>query len=407
MGRTGKNSVASDARGSGVGCAAFFFALLAILSLAVLIVAFLPPVLQINKARSWTAVPCEILVSEVVASGGTRQVRIAYEYRIDGVTHTGDRYQFSDPWIGGRGDREKIIGALRPGTSATCYVDPADPTRAVIERGYTPDLWFGLIPAIFLFIGITGFLGMVMFRSHDRQAGIGYGLSEKSPSPMPMMKRATLFNRPGDQPLVVLEPSGASVRALVFLIIFAAIWNAIVGVMLWQMIGQWQRGRGDVCFSLFIIPFVIVGALMIAVTIHQLLAMFNPRLRLRIRSQELKLGQTTPVEWECIGRWDRISRLRLYLEGAEQTEYRRGTRQYTDHSVFARLDIADIHRDYEIREGKTTFTVPADTVPSFTGGSNRIVWKIRVHGEIHRWPDMKQEIDVTLIPVDIPPDNQS
>lgn len=49
-----------------------------------------------------------------------------------------------------------IVNRYPPGTETTCDVNPRDPTDAVIERGFTSELFYGLIPLMFMLIGARG-----------------------------------------------------------------------------------------------------------------------------------------------------------------------------------------------------------------------------------------------------------
>lgn len=63
---------------------------------------------------------------------------VLYAYRIGGREYRSNRFDFmaflTDS--GGRGKEETrtIVSRYRPGSEATCYVDPTDPTEAVLSR---------------------------------------------------------------------------------------------------------------------------------------------------------------------------------------------------------------------------------------------------------------------------------
>jgi hypothetical protein len=50
-------------------------------------------------------------------------------------------------------------------------------------------------------------------------------------------------------------------------------------------------------------------------------------------------------------------------------------------------------------QGRVTLSVPADSMHSFRADHNRIVWSIMVHGDVPRWPDVKETYDVTVVPM--------
>jgi hypothetical protein len=145
-----------------------------------------------------------------------------------------------------------------------------------------------------------------------------------------------------------------------------------------------------------------VGVGLVVGAFYALLALFNPRCALTLGRGDLALGETAELRWEFTGRFDRIHRLVLRVEGREEATYRRGTSTYTDKNVFYALDLVDTLRPAEIRSGTARFTVPADTMHSLSAGNNRIVWGLVVHGHIHGWPDVKDEYALTVGPLPKP-----
>jgi hypothetical protein len=105
------------------------------------------------RAESWTPTPCTIRSSQNVAvSRKGSRFHIVYEYVVNGVTYRSSRYQFLTSSSKGR---PPIPIELRAGKLATCYVDPADPSEAVLERGIFVDVLFGLFPLLlFLLFGL-------------------------------------------------------------------------------------------------------------------------------------------------------------------------------------------------------------------------------------------------------------
>jgi hypothetical protein len=104
------------------------------------------------------------------------------------------------------------------------------------------------------------------------------------------------------------------------------------------------------------------------------------------------------VAWQVSGRVERIERLRVYLEGREEATYRRGTDTYTDKSTFRTIEIADTTDRREIFSGSVGLVVPEDTMHSFEASNNKIIWDLCVRGDIHRWPDVKDDYPFVILP---------
>jgi hypothetical protein len=276
-----------------------------------------------------------------------------------------------------------------------CYVDPSDPTQAVLERGFTADLLFGLIPLVFVAIGGGGL--MYMRREKHNKVVAGKVDSRKW---LPKVK-----GRPvevsgatkGTVP-VVLKPAGGPGTKLLITMAVAAFWNGIVSVFVVQMVGGWARGKPDMCLTVFLIPFEVIGVVMLGAVVYCGLAFFNPRLTMVVSRASARLGDTLTLAWQIAGRHERIVRLRLWLIGREEATYQRGTSTTTDKSVFAKIPIVDASKAEEIRQGKAIVHIPRDTMHSFDVPNNKIVWVIAAEGEIPRWPDIGQEYRIVVLP---------
>src|SRR5437868_7655480 len=135
----------------GLGC---FFTVFLLIGLITTFFMFLLPLSQIIGARNWRPTPCTILTSKVEShrsskGGTTYSIEVTYAYLVDDQRHESSRYKFTGGSSGGYDAKKAAVDRLSPGTQATCYVNRRDPNDAVLERGFTPDLFLGLIPMIF------------------------------------------------------------------------------------------------------------------------------------------------------------------------------------------------------------------------------------------------------------------
>jgi hypothetical protein len=184
----------------------------------------------------------------------------------------------------------------------------------------------------------------------------------------------------------VLEAGQSRAGKIIGSIIFSLIWNGIVSVFLYQLISEWNQGSRHWFLAIFLVPFVLVGLATIVMVFNFILAAFNPRPRITLSESRPRLGDSLRVDWTFDGRPQRIQRLEIFLEGREEATYRRGTDTHTDREVFARIPIADTSIDYEIVQGSIELVIPDDTMHSFAGDNNKIVWSLKITGDISRWP---------------------
>jgi hypothetical protein len=131
------------------------------------------PVSEVIGARSWVAVPCEIVWSGIGGSGTYRppgssrkmgsshQVRVAYRYQYEGQEYLGNRYQLRTTNFAGLGAHSITsarAAALAKGLRTTCWVDPKEPQNAVLDRGPTLATFIWVVPLILSAIGAVGMI---------------------------------------------------------------------------------------------------------------------------------------------------------------------------------------------------------------------------------------------------------
>ncbi len=138
-------------------------------------------------------------------------------------------------------------------------------------------------------------------------------------------------------------------------------------------------------------PFLLVGVGLIGLTAWVGLTLFNPTVEATIDPPQVPPGGTFTVSWTLQGLYDRVRRLALSLEGAEEFDAGEGRR-----TVFhAREGFATTRADQIVR-GTAAVTVPADAPPSVGGRGRRAVWKIKLRGEIPTWPDVVETYQIRV-----------
>jgi hypothetical protein len=178
----------------------------------------------------------------------------------------------------------------------------------------------------------------------------------------------------------------------------ASFWNSIVSVFVGEAYKTFQAGRPEWFLVVFLTPFVLVGIGLLAATGYCFLALFNPRVQVTVKPVPVRPGDEVTVEWRFAASVERIERLSLRFQGKEQATYTVGTSTSTDTAVFFDLPLADVRGKSAIRHGTVTLRLPEDAVPSFASSHNQIVWAVTVHGDIPKWPDIKEDFPVIVEP---------
>ncbi len=377
---------------TGTGCLVAFFSVFLLAGLGFMVPFFVLPVLRTFEARDWRPVPATVLRSEVGVHPSdegdpTYSVDVVYRYEVDGREYRSGRYDFMIGSTGGYEGKAEIVQRLPAGTETTAWVDPEDPASAVLSREMRGELWLGLLPGVFVAVGLGGivFVFIGARRMKRRQEA---GIEEWRPEAV-----GELAAGGGG---VVLEPKHSPLGKLVGGVLIALFWNGIVGVFVWKWWEEAAAGSMDGCLTLFLIPFVLVGVLLLVNVPYQVLALFNPRPVLTLDGGRLEPGCRTTVSWRFRGSAGRIRHLKVVCRGREEATYRQGTDTVTKTSTFAEIVLADTTVD--VARGSAALHLPEDTMHSFEADHNKIAWSLHLHGTIDRWPDVMDEHPLVVHP---------
>lgn len=347
------------------------------------------PAARLVEATSWTELPSTVLSSTVRShdtdDGTTYRVDILYEYEVDGVIHRSNRHSFAAHGSSGYGGKRAVVDRYPRGSSTVCFVDPNDPYRSVLDRGFRPAYLVGLLPLVFLIAGAAVLRwGITRIRQNR---------TSRSTPGLPNLP----FRHPeGVSGPAVMKASTPPKTRLIGSMLFGLIWNGLISVFVLQVIGGWHQGRPDVVLTVFMIPFVLVGLATVAFAIHSALALLNPRPIVTINPGTVRLGESFSVEWRFEGRAERIASLEIVVEGREEIGQDDNRRARSRRSVFARLPVATADNPPLIARGSTLLTIPEDSMHSFTAEHNKIVWVLTLRGSIGHWPDITEEFEFTV-----------
>jgi len=379
----------SDRKAKGRGCLIPFGLVFAGMGSVFLWMLFLQPLLGTLRSSGWKEVPCTVisakLASKSDSNGATYEIEVQYRYVFDSVPYSGDRYGFSKGSSSSRGWRQKAVSKLQPGSTASCWVNPANPSEAVLHRGLTPDAWFVFLPLIFVGVGVGVMIAGIRSGSRGRQAA----------------RKVVEMTAPLAGSSKVMQTGTRTM--LRFLGIFAAavFWNGMV----WFMASKAMGSGGPPKW--FVAIFLIFGLLIVWGAVHAFLALFNPKVMITMNPAAAQLGQMLGIRWEILGRTQNISALVITLEGREKASYRRGTDTVTVTSVFEKIVLLDTP---DVRllpndslagrglAGTVEITIPDASMHTFRASNNQVCWVLKLNATIPKWPDINEEFDVHVLP---------
>ena len=395
--------LAARSRKLGRRFAAIFFSFFLLIGSVVFYFLTLQPLLGVVSARNWQPTPCTIISSQVQSHRGdstTYSVDILYSYEVGGREFRSNRYKFMSGSSSGRKGKTEIVRRFPAGSQATCYVNLRNPADAVLERGFTNDMWLGLIPLVFVLVGAGGILG-----SLRGGKPVASDASPYEPMPMrqisgltPALGSVSFFDGDPDAPRT-LKSSSSRIVGVIAIGIFAAFWNGVIFFGFILNSGFFRRGRTDFFdwFGiLFMIPFVAIGLFMVGLLVYQILGLFNPKVEMTLTPGTPELGGKVSLSWRLSGRTQVLRGLKIFVEAREEATYRRGTSTYTDRKPFFKTDLYTSSSSMEPETGQAGVSLPADSVPSWKSDNNKIVWTIQVVGDIPRWPDLKEEFVIEV-----------
>lgn len=359
----------------------------------------LPKVRDYWTARNWTEVPGEVIWSRVISSHGkstTYRPEVFYRYTFQGHEYRSNRYELFEVSSSGYEGKQDVVAAHPPKSKLTCYVDPAKPWRAVVERKVGWSGLFALFPLPFIAVGVGGFWSFLRQRRATgvHPATISYENGKREVTLRHSMAPSQSRN---DQ---VLRGGGKN-RLLQLLgsLFFAAFWNGIVSVFVGIAIQAWMKGRPEWFLNIFLIPFVAIGLYLLFFVFYSFLRLFSPKFEMRLSSTDLTPGSGTTLHWSRRGGMGRPTHVSLYLVGLIEVSYRSGKHNKTEKEVFHEAVLFQTDSPLSMQEGKVQLAIPSGTMPTFTGRQNKIRWLLRMHAVTPVLPDTRDEFEIHVRPL--------
>ena len=137
----------------------------------------LSPLLLHLASQRWEEVPARVTSSELVRSrsqstgrrpsGTTYRIAISYEYQYGGKTYLGERYDItrsSGSTNVGVDEMRRIVRRHPVGMQTRCWVNPADPSQALIDRSLAGNYFLFMVWFPFPFLGLGVIAVMVGFK---------------------------------------------------------------------------------------------------------------------------------------------------------------------------------------------------------------------------------------------------
>ncbi len=363
--------------------AVILFSVFLLIGLLVFYFLGIRPAMKVLDAKSWTPAQCRIISSSVAAhdsdNGHTYSVDILYSYVIGGKEYKSDRYNFMGGSSSGYDGKKKVVDAFPAGSTATCYANPADPSDSVLNRGFTWEFLFCLIPLAFILVGAGGLIYNIRKRSEPQMNSGEYdrgGFSDYTA---------------GD---VVLKPVSGPFLSFLGSILIAGFWNGLVSIFVYQDVLSWMKGRPDWFLTIFLVPFVLVGLVMLGMVALCFIGLFNPRPRLSVSTTSPHPGGKLKVQWEINARSSELFRnMSISLKCMRGGNGSGG-------NIIDELGIIDTSDSFRIACGSREIDIPENAATSADSSrdGNEIRWLISFKGALARRPRISLDYRIRVVP---------
>jgi hypothetical protein len=378
---------------SSAGCLIPFFAFFLVIGSVVFFGTFVRPMQGVLQARQWTPTPCVIQSSAVATKGSGKNQKfypdILYSYSFNGAQYNSTRWNHFSGNTKSSADAERVVRRFPAGASTQCYVNPANPAQAVLDRSMPPSARFGLLTLIFVAIGAGGIVWQIV--------ALRAGKSNQSREQSSWQPKLVLLLGAG--PNLVLQPVQSRTGKCLILALFTVFWNAFVIFFFWKAVLQnSDSGFSRVFVGLFLVPFALIGLLFLGSAISSFLGLFNAALQLTVNRIDAAPGEELELSWQMQPGQIKPQDLRISLQGREEATYRRGTNTITDKNVFHKNEIVQTTSAAEIQNGRARVPIPADTMHTLEAPNNKIIWSLQVRGAVRMWPDIDEEYLIFVVP---------
>ena len=373
--------------------AILFFLIFGLAGLGIFCGLVIPKALEWADMRGWKETPAEIIRSRLASrsdsDGTVYSIDLFYRYTVNGREHRSNRYGLIGGSSSGRKGKQAVVSAHPPGSALTVFVDPDEPWRAVVKRDPGWGALLALFPLPFMAVGFGGLWWTLKKRAKK--------------APVSSRRAAPAPRQIGSAPLAAGEWARLRTVPLggfVIVLVFALFWNGFIGFALRDNLQDFGRGGGGAwiggVFSLFLIPFILVGLGLLAAVVYMFLALFGPVFELSIDEAALLPGAATSVRWRRAGGWGQPRSFTLLLVGREEATYQNGSSSSTAKSVFHEQVIFETTVPAATERGHATLAIPQEAVPTFNGRNNRIRWLIDLRAGVPRLPDVNAERELLV-----------
>jgi hypothetical protein len=389
------------------GCAVAFCAL-AFLAGCGFLVLFLSQLIlpEWRANNSFVENTCVVLDKRIIEEAGedgpAYRPEFLIRHTVNGLDHEVWAYDVGHRSSSNRQRKEKILQQFVVGKQYPCWCDPDDPGRVVLVRGYSWLMYlFVLIPLAFIILGGAGmrYNWVRRGKSPEQLASCGEPEGTQIANLYPYVPDINLERHPGST-LAFRLPLGSSPGcALLGIVFFTLFWNGITSIFVFFAIASHLHGEPQWFLNCFIMPFVLIGLVLILGVFRELLLMIGTRpATVEISSHPLTPGETCRLHVAQHGLL-RLSGCRVLVVCEEVAKFTEGDSSRTDKK---RTHEVELLRQDEPHAYQDEYQIPAGAMHSFKASNNEVQWKVLVLGKAAGWLKIAWEFPFVVRPPTAP-----
>jgi len=381
--------------------------------------AIILPEWQVNQVFQETAAR---VIAKRLGVETTEQVtqyrpELTIRYEVDGETYEQTTYDILRWFSLSRTEQQELLDQFTVGETYPAWYDPQEPQRVVLVRDYRWWLWLALlIPVALILFGALRMASEFLRwnssperLSQKRLLVPGSSTTEfiagQAGVEFPSLPRDdNITNSPGTHLAYRLPINISSWVMLAAVLGVTLFWNATWIFFAVICIRDWSLGAGSWFLTLFLVPFSLIGVLMIGLLVRAaIITLGVGPTHVEISQHPWRAGGEYEVWFSQSGKLT-LKHLIVELICEESVTYRQGTDTRTERCIVYRQMLFE-RRDFVIPEDApleelVTCRIPATAMHSFEAPSNEIQWKLMVRAEIVSWPNFERSFSIVVQPAE-------
>lgn len=345
---------------------------------------------------------------------------VTIRYEVNGESHERSTYDILGWYSISRTEQQTLLDQFTIGETYPAWYDPMQPDDAVLVRGVSWWLWLALlIPVALILFGALR-MAVEFFRwnasperlSQTRLLVPGSTTTEvitgqpgvKFPS---LPRDDNITNSPGTHLAYRLPINISSWVMLAAVLGVTLFWNGTLLVFAIICIRDWTQGQGSWFLTIFLVPFALIGVLMVGLLVRAALVTFGVGpTHVEISQHPWRAGGEYEIWFSQSGKLT-LEHLIVELVCEESVTFRQGTDTRTERCIVHRQTLFE-RRDFVIPETapleeQVACRIPPTAMHSFEAASNEIQWKIMVRADIVAWPNFERSFSIIVQPAEPTP----